>query len=120
MVGAVTPGDDINDEAAPNRAEWDHGRAQEIIGLRVLIGITMVGPEGERLTQMFGIIVSAEPGKGIEVALEGVRDGETYWLPPDTAALHPAPLGDYRLKTTQEVVSDPDLLTTWTIRPPEN
>lgn len=116
----MTSTSDFDDEAASDRPAWDHGRAQEIIGLRVLIGITRVGPEGEQLTKMFGIIVSAEPGRGIEVALEGVRGGETYWLPPDTSAFHPVPLGNYRLKTTQEIVSDPDLLTTWTMNSPQN
>jgi hypothetical protein len=33
-------------------------------------------------------------------------------------AFQPAPPGEYRLKSTGEIVVDPDLLSTWTIRRP--
>jgi len=57
--------------------------------------------------------------KGIEIALEGSRAGETYRLPPDMRAFFPATKGEYRLRSTGEVVVDPDFFTTtWSVQRP--
>jgi len=39
-------------------------------------------------------------------------------LPPEPEAYEPAPPGEYRLRSTGEVVVDPDYLTTWTVGSP--
>ncbi len=101
-----------------DRPAWDQERASKLIGARVLIGLTHKRPEGPELEQMFGRVRSAIAGKGIEVVLEGARAGETYWLPPHPAAFFPAAPGEYRLRSTGELVIDPDFLTTWDIEPP--
>ena len=44
--------------------------------------------------------------------------GELLTLPPDLRPFQPAPAGSYRLRSTGEVVLDPDYLATWTIRRP--
>jgi hypothetical protein len=98
---------------------WDEDRALELIGLRVLIGITHAGPDGHRMEQMFGIVRIVDRARGIMIALEGVRAGEDVWLPPHLDAFKPADPGTYRLRSTGEEVVDPDLLSTWTINPPK-
>jgi hypothetical protein len=51
--------------------------------------------------------------------LAGARAGETYGLPPDLRSLKPAPAGEYRLRSTHEIVRDPDYLATWVIEQPD-
>ena len=50
-------------------------------------------------------------------ALGGIQlelaDGSVYWLPPDTQSTYPAPPGSYRLRSTGEIVENPDYLSTW-------
>lgn len=100
------------------RPAWDEERAQELIGARVLIGLTHVGQQRTWQEQMFGTIASANASRGFEVKLEGKREGETFWIPPSLDAFQPAPRGEYRLKSTQEIVVDPDYTSTWTVNEP--
>jgi hypothetical protein len=83
----------------------------------VLIGITRVRDDGSETEQMFGVIVSVNARHGFEIALQGLRKGETYWLPPDLRNIFPAPPGEYRLRSTGEIVINPDYTSTWTINP---
>ena len=43
-------------------------------------------------------------------------NGEIEWLPPDLRAFKKARPGEYRLRSTGEVVLDPDYTTVLTIR----
>ena len=105
-----------------DRPAWDEGGAEALVGQTVLIGITYVdgADKAVRQEQLHGLIVSADPAKGFEIELEGKRAGEIYWLPPHISAFNPARPGEYRLRTTGEVVTNPDLLSTWTINAPRN
>ena len=98
-----------------DRPAWDAKLAEAMIGARVLIGLTRRSAEGDRLEQMYGTIVSAHPSKGFAVELAGTRSGETYHLPPDLRGFFKAPPGEYRLRSTQEVVIDPEFTSSWTI-----
>ena len=69
--------------------------------------------------QLHGRVVQVDARRVIQLILRGQRDGEEYWLPPDTRNFEKARLGEYRLRATGEVVEDPDYLTTWTITPPD-
>ena len=91
--------------------EWD-----DVVGKRVLIGLTYVDEHGDvtRQEQKHGLIVRADDG-GVTVRLAGT--GDEMWLPPSLEALEPAAAGEYRLRRTGEVVVDPDLIATWTIEP---
>ena len=97
---------------------WDEEVARECIGKIVLIGITHLLPEGDRDEQMFGKIVSAMRSEGIYVELMGSREGSSYRLPPVTSALRKANRGFYRLRSTGEVVTDPDYTASWDVSPP--
>lgn len=99
---------------------WNDAQAAKLVGATVLIGITRLDASGAEQEQMFGVVRSADARDGFEVLLEGARSGETYWLPPDLRNFVPAPPGEYRLRSTGEVVTDPDYTSTWTIQPPAN
>jgi len=98
-----------------DQPQWDQARAQAMIGARVLIGLTRSGPEGDWSEQMLGIVVSVDPRQGVEIRLQGNRAGESYWLPPHLDAFELARPGDYQLRSSQEVVVDPDFTTKWTL-----
>ena len=98
-----------------DRPRWDQARAHAMIGARVLIGLTRSGPEGDRLEQMVGIVASVDPRHGFEIRLQGTRTGEVYWLPPHLDTFKPAQPGQYHLRSSGEVIVDPDFTTTWTV-----
>lgn len=86
----------------------------ELVGKYILIGITRRDERDTELglEQVHGRITFADAKSGVSVQLEGSRSGESYRLPPDLRSLKPAPLGEYRLRSTGEVVRDPDLIAT--------
>jgi hypothetical protein len=96
-----------------DRPTWDAARAEELQGSTVLVGLTFNEPEGSRLEQFFGTVMSTHPEEGITLRLEGSRSGEFYTLPPDLRAFFPAQPGSYRLRGTGEIVENPDYTTTW-------
>ena len=106
----------------PPRPPFDDRRAAALIGKYVLIGLTYHDADGQLLEQrqMHGTIVAADAQHGIDVELKGVGYGETYRLPPDLRPLQPAPPGEYRLRSTGEVVTDPDLTCSWSVTKPRS
>jgi hypothetical protein len=87
----------------------------EMIGKKLLVGITYLGTEDHpaHTIEFAGIVTSVVPLVTIE------RDkGEPFTLPPEPDAFNPAHPGDYRLRSSGEVVVDPDFVTTWTVSPP--
>lgn len=96
---------------------WSEGMAAAILGAHVIIGLTFNTRDGqcERYEQMHGRIDVADPVRGICVALEGLRKGESFWLPPDTRGFAIARPGAYRLRSTGETVSNPDFTAQFTI-----
>jgi hypothetical protein len=106
--------------SSTDQPPWDDDFARRLVGRIVLIGITQEDHRGKVIAQhqMHGKVASASRENGIEIALEGVRSGETYRLPPTTAAFRPASPGEYRLRQTGEVVIDPDYTSVWTVTSP--
>lgn len=105
-----------------SRPPFDQSLADTYVGKTILVGLTTLDSDGHLLeqSQLHGVIESATP-HGIHIALRGVRAGQSWVMPPSLDAIHPADPGTYRLRSTGEVIEDPDLLSTWTItRPPEN
>jgi len=69
----------------------------------------------------YGPIDSLDPEDRLRALVrEGLATFEEWdWLPPDLRAFQDAPPGEYRLRSTGEVVVDPDFISSWTInRPP--
>lgn len=97
---------------------WDAAFADTLPGKLVLVGLSHFADDGElpfEQQQLFGRVVSVDQSKGILLALEGQRTGEQYNLPPDTRSFQKAGPGEYRLRSTGEVVVDPDYTVTFSI-----
>lgn len=107
------PGDE------PFPEPWDADLAERLVGQYALVGMAWAADGEERVAQYHGRIRSADRDAGIEIVCEGRFAGETLVLPPATGWFGSARPGEYRLKTTGEVVVNPDVLTTWRIETPE-
>ena len=97
------------------------GEADWLVGKTILAGITFLPADGETVKsqgQYHGKIVRADRKSGIAIECEGVWSGKTMTLPPVISAFRPADPGEYRLRSTGEVIKDPDVLTTWSITEP--
>lgn len=96
---------------------FDDALAQRLVGKYVLIGFTIEEPDGTlvRQLQIHGTVTFADRHKGIGVSLGGMRTGQEHVLPPWPAAFHEAKPGEYRLRSTGEVIVDPDYTTSWTL-----
>lgn len=105
-------------EDIDSREVWNTGLAEALPGKCLLVGITYVAEDGSLIEQQqfFGEVQSAHPRKGILLALQGRRTGEQYNLPPDTRSIELAAPGEYRLRSTGEVVVDPDYTVTFSLQ----
>ncbi len=101
---------------------WDRDFAYQLLGRVLLVDITSFSSDGCLLDQdqFHGQVVAVDPGFGVVLDLMGWRAGEQFCLPPTTDAIAVAAAGDYRLRTTGEVVSDPDYTAAFCVhqRPP--
>jgi hypothetical protein len=101
--------------------QWDQEEADWLIGKYVLVGITWMEPDNKTAKakgQYHGKIVDADKDKGFKIECEGAWAGKAMGLPPVLHAFRPAKPGRYELRSTGEIVNDPDVLATWTIAPP--
>jgi hypothetical protein len=100
-----------------DRPPFDDVFARDLVGKYVLVGVTVRDKRGElrRHEQFHGTVISADAVAGVSLSLSGSRTGETKWLPPATHVYSPAPKGEYRLKSTGEVVVDPDYTSQWVL-----
>jgi hypothetical protein len=99
------------------RPVWDEAIAESLVGKVVLVGLTYLEADGSLIEQQqfFGIVVSADSRRGILLSLKGQRAEEQFNLPPDTRSIEIASTGEYRLRATGEVVTDPDYTATFSI-----
>ncbi len=91
-------------------------RSEVYVGKYIIVGLTYLDADGTflRVDQRHGVIVMVETA-GIGIALKGDHDGETLSVPLDLRAITDADPGEYVLASTNEVVVDPDLISTWTL-----
>jgi hypothetical protein len=84
-----------------------------LLGRHVLAGITLLGDNDELIDQ-FQVhgIVSAADDAGV-VLDRG--DEPAYGLPPGPELFEPAESGEYTLRSTGEVVDDPDYLVSLSV-----
>lgn len=94
---------------------WDDEFARAMLGKVLLVGLTYVDGDVERVEQFYGEVTSVDARKGILLRLAGNRDGEVFRLPADLRGIARATPGNYRLKSTGEIVENPDLTATWMI-----
>jgi hypothetical protein len=100
-----------------DRVVWDELLAQRVIGKTIVVGLTYLSVDGAVIEQrqLFGKVVSVDARKGILIAIGGARSGEQFNLPPDTRAIDVAAPGEYRLRASGEVVTDPDYTAQFSI-----
>ena len=89
----------------------------DLIGKTILIGLTYYTADNEFIEQKqyCGTVIESNKNR----ILVKLNDGKILGLPPDLSSTKIAPPGEYRLRSTGEVVVDPDYLTTWNINRPK-
>jgi hypothetical protein len=100
--------------------EFDETLAQTYVGRTIIVGLTYLDHTGNLLEQrqLHGRITSAN-FEGIMIALGGKHSGQTWNMPPMLESIQRASPGQYRFRETGEVITDPDLMATWTITEPQ-
>lgn len=95
--------------------DFDPAKAAELIGKRVLCGLTIQDHNGKLLErrQFLGIVVRADEEEGIVLTMAG--SSEEFHLPPTLSAFRKAEKGEYRMRASGERVVDPDYMTSWTM-----
>jgi hypothetical protein len=104
-------------EGDPPVITWD-----DLVGKYLLIGLTYTDGDDRILEQrqLHGRVIEASGKRGIVVELLGWNAGERFELPPDLRCFQPAKPGQYRLRSTGEIVEDPDYVVTWFVTRPED
>jgi hypothetical protein len=87
----------------------------EIDGRVVLLGITRLAEDGSYEQEQFVGLASIEDQQSYALVRISCNDGEVRDYPFDVRALQRAPAGEYRLRSTGEIVKNPDFLMTWTV-----
>src|SRR5262249_25255393 len=110
----------MTDSPESSGESWDAAFAADLIGKTLLIGLTRLDASGSVVEQLqlHGIVTEASPDVGITVICQGDSLGEKFRRPPELSAIVAAEPGSYQLKSTGEVVIDPDYTTSWTIQSP--
>ena len=85
----------------------------DLIGKTILIGLTYYTANDEFIEQKqyWGRVVESNENR----ILVKLNDGEIFVLPPDLSSTQVAAPGEYQLRSTGEIVVNPDYLTTWNI-----
>lgn len=85
-----------------------------MVGKRIIVGKTyMDGEEAVEQTQYHGLIEAVDERRGF--LLRRADNGEIESLPPDLRAFEPAKPGEYTLRSSGEVVIDPDYTAAWIV-----
>ena len=87
---------------------------EDLIGKTLLVGYTYYNDKNEitELVQKYGVVQRADRN-GIFIQTE---DEDEVYLPPDLRSTEKARPGKYKLKTTGETITDPDFISTWSVR----
>jgi hypothetical protein len=99
----------------PRRLLRGAEQLRELIGHRLLVGITYLDADGSvtATRQFCGQVLDVADGV---VVVERPGEAEPAVLPADAAAYRRAEPGSYTLAGTGETVRDPDFVSTWTLR----
>ena len=90
-------------------------RAEEV-GKTILIGITRQSATGDVEHEQFAGRIIGFSEDEYRLAIIACTDGVERTYPWDHRALSPAQPGEYRLRSTGEIIENPDWLMQWTIR----
>ena len=88
---------------------------KSIIGKHILVGLIYIDGNGIEINrlQLYGEIIESKKNEAITI--RKTNSNELFYLPPDISSIKIAKQGEYTLKLTGEIISNPDLLATWTI-----
>lgn len=97
---------------------FDERKIDSLLNKHLIIGLTILDHEENLIEQqqIHGDIIRINIHEGVVVRLSGTN--EEYTLPPDLNAIRKAPPGEYRFRSTGEIVVNPDFMTMWTIKKP--
>jgi hypothetical protein len=87
----------------------------ELEGARLLVGITREHLSGEVSQEQFTGIAHVSDQQGYSLVSILCSDGEVREYPFDARTLEKAQPGEYRLRSTGEIVKNPDYLMTWIV-----
>ncbi|HUQ85077.1 MAG TPA: hypothetical protein VM077_02030 [Candidatus Limnocylindrales bacterium] len=92
---------------------YDKSYAATLIGKLVIVGYTHEKKDGTviKQEQKYGNVVRVNKKEGVIIQL--YNSDETISLPPDFSTWKRAEPGEYTLRSTGELVKDPDYLTNW-------
>ena len=98
-------------------AAFDQKLADSYIGKNLLFGITYCDHDEEILGQVqnYGEIIEINE-RCMVVKLQS--SDETFTLPPFVDELEPAPEGEYKLRSTGEIIVNPDLIGRFQVMTP--
>jgi len=90
-------------------------QTNELIGKHILIGVTYLDEDENVVSQYqtHGKIVEIDPATGISI--EKADGAGKFTIPVGSDNLWPAEPGEYRIRSSGEVVIDPDFLSTWNV-----
>jgi hypothetical protein len=90
-----------------------------LTGSKLLVGLTYLRPDGEveGRVEFAGTVYEVGPDV---VSVRRHDTGEVFTLPPAPEAFQPAEPGDYRLRSTGEVIVNPDFICTMTVQMADN
>ena len=94
--------------------------AKKLVSKRIIVAYTYMKPNGtiDRQEQHQGIVTVADSRSGIVVREHSTA--KMLVLPPDLRSIRPAQKGTYQLRSSGEVVNNPDYLSDWIIEPTNN
>jgi hypothetical protein len=94
--------------------DFDEVAALSLIGKYVVVGVNYTDQNGELVEQkqFHGRVVRANAREGVVLIQPS---GDEMKLPPFLRAFQPARPGEYRLRSTGEVVANPDYTCTWSV-----
>ena len=89
----------------------------ELIGKVLLVGITYYTHDNEFIEQKqyYGTVTQADEN----IIRVKEKDGTEHTLPPDLSSTKRAREGEYKLRSTGEVVVNPDFFATWNVNKPK-
>jgi hypothetical protein len=88
--------------------------AGDLLGKRVLVGVTCVSPDNDEVLVQFQTHGLVTEVRG-DVILLSRDDGTTFGLPPFLEIFDVAERGHYGLRETGESIEDPDFLVSMTV-----
>jgi hypothetical protein len=85
----------------------------DLEGRKILIGITWELADGGYEQEQFVGVASIEDQATYALVRVRCDDGEVRDYPFDVRTLQRAPAGEYRMRSTGQIVRNPDFLMTW-------